>query len=697
MINILSSAVVAFLWIAAPVFGVEIPAIPPDMAVAQAEQSDNKDLLLYFEEQELTTATKRPTSVRKAPAIATVITAEEIRNMGARDLLDVLKMVPGIGISISEYGPYMVEMRGIRSTVNEKILVLIDGHSINRASYFGSSLDNFASNLPIEGIRRVEVIRGPGAALYGNSAFVAVINIVTRTPEEVDGLEVNSGGGSFGTYRANMVGGKVIGDKLRVAGNVEYYRTDGAQLTVPVDALSVNPNPLIARYSQAPGAVNLKAEKSGAYVMLEYNGLSFRGQYLTKKRGTYIGRTFILTGRDGEVQYDNYWGELAYEKRLTDTLSANIKVSYDYNNQYPNLLFYPSGFRGSFPQGGIERPLLKFDVIGAELQLDWEPFSGNHLITGFSFDQQRQYEIQQLTNFNLQTIAYLGSVQEVVPWMKSATRQTWGVYMQDEWKLPHQINLTAGVRYDHYSDFGDTVNPRAALVWSFLDNAELKILYGQAFRAPSFAELYLINVQLSGNPDLKAERIETYEGGVGWRFSRYLGVEANYFYSTITDQITIDNSTTGHYYNTGTSITQGIELGANGIASKEFSWKLNYAYQDPRNAITGRHLPYVPSQRGSASVTYTPVKYFTTTAGLIWIGPRPRDTGDTRADSPSYATIDLSATLKNFYKTLEIRGAVYNLLDTRYSDPDTSGALKRVPGDFPREGISCMTTVSYRF
>lgn len=259
-------------------------------------------------------------------------------------------------------------------------------------------------------------------------------------------------------------------------------------------------------------------------------------------------------------------------------------------------------------------------------------FQGNHLIAGVSFEELRQYDTRQLANFDPTTLpvftpAPSGALQEVANWNKDATRQIFATYLQDEWQLPAQVNLTAGVRYDHYSDFGDTVNPRAGLVWSFLENADLKLLYGQAFRAPNFQELYNINnpAQL-GNPNLKPERIQTYESGLAWRLNRYFAANVNYFYSTIKDQIDLD-SLTSTYANLHKSEIQGVEFGANGAYGADLYWKLSYAYQNPRDADTNQRLPYVPSQRASGSVNYALSKYVNLHSDVLWTGSRPRPKG----------------------------------------------------------------------
>lgn len=703
-----TKAVAASLSFVAMLAGTETPlrAQEPDSLqnppLVAAAPADKEELLMFFEEHELVTATKRSIPLRHAPAIATVITADEIRNMGARNLLDLLKMVPGVGISINEFNAMMVEVRGIRTGTSEKILVMVDGHSMNRNTN-GSAIYRAAEMFPIEMIKQVEVMRGPGSALYGNSAFVATINIITRNAAEINGLEVKGGGGSFDSYQGNLVGGIAHGDKLTVAGSVDRYQSVGARLTVPADNLTGTP------YSQAPGQTDLSVRQTDAFLKAAYGDLSVRGHYINKHQGLNVGIVSAITDRTSRIQLDDFWGELSYNRTLPGNLTATGKFTYDFYGQDPNVKIYPDGFLGLFPEGMVGQPKLKNRTYGGELQVDWDVFKGNHLIWGVSLEEMKQYDVRQFANFNPLTGAPLPSVQEVANWNKEAKREIYATYLQDEWQLPAGVNLTAGLRYDHYSDFGHSINPRAAMVWRVLDNTDLKLLYGQAFRAPNFQELYNINNPVVvGNPDLKPERIRTYEAALSWRPSRSLAANANYFYSTITDQIgwvpsTVPGSPAVNS-NLGKSKTRGIELGLNGDLSADLSWRLNYAYQDARDAGTDRRLPYVPSQRGSGSVNYAASKYLNLHGDLLWTGPRPRPRTDSRRRMPSYSTVDVAATLKNFYRTLEIQATVRNLFDKRYADPDTSGGAlnlagtaPKVPGDFPREGISTFLTATYKF
>lgn len=640
---------------------------------------------MFFDEKDLVTATKRATPLRKAPAIATIVTAEEIKNMGARNLLDVLKMAPGFGVSTNEDGQNMIEVRGIRTSISEKILMMIDGHSLNK-NITGSAIWAMSERIPVEHIKQVEIVRGPGSALYGNSAFLAIINVITKDADDIHGVEVKTGGGSFDTYKGNITAGNAWGNKLTVMGSTDYVNTRGAKLNVPFDALG------------ASGTPELGFWQTDTFLKIGYGDFSIRGGFRKAYKEEYIGLGYALA-RGGQQHMNTYWTEVAYGLRFTDNLSSNVKVYYDHWEQNPLVKILPDGFPG-FPEGMIGKPLTKDRAFGTEFQIDWDLFKGNHLVLGASYEVIEQYDTRQLANFNPLTFAPLGGpVQEVANWNQDATRRIFAIYLQDEWQVIENLNLTAGVRYDRYSDFGDTVNPRAGLVWSFLENADLKLLYGQAFRAPTFQELYNANNPIVlGNPNLKPEKIKTYEAALSYRFAQWLALTTNYFYSSINDLIDWDHSMSpGLYTNIGKARTQGVELGLYGSYFGDLSWKLGYTYQDTRNEITGEKLPYVPVQRINGSVNYAMNRYLNLHTDVLWTGSRPRTAGDTRSESPSYTTVDLAVTAKNFIRNFEIQASIHNLFDERFHDPDTSGALRSVPGDFPREGISAFLTATYKF
>ena len=225
-------------------------------------------------EVEITVATRSPKSVRKAPAIASVITQDHIRNMGARNLNDVLTMEPGIGVSINEFGVFMYEVRGIRTQLSEKILVMIDGHSLNK-SFTGSAFQSIIDEFPVENIKQVEIIRGPGSALFGANAFVAVINIITRDAADIDGLELKASGGSFDTRKINLIGGRIFENDFQASGSLDYFKTNGEKFLIEEDALTGTP------FTTTPGYAFLGTEKTDVFFKALYKDLAFKGHYST--------------------------------------------------------------------------------------------------------------------------------------------------------------------------------------------------------------------------------------------------------------------------------------------------------------------------------------------------------------------------------------------------------------------------------
>ena len=152
---------------------------------AEAQTEEEEMALVYGDKSMVSIATGSAQPLRRAPSVATVITAEDIQALGAFDLDEVLETVPGLHVSRSPvvYSPIYV-IRGIRSTVvNPEVLMLVNGIPLT-AAYGGDRGLNWGG-WPVENIARIEVIRGPGSALYGADAFSGVINIITKTSADI--------------------------------------------------------------------------------------------------------------------------------------------------------------------------------------------------------------------------------------------------------------------------------------------------------------------------------------------------------------------------------------------------------------------------------------------------------------------------------------------------------------------------------
>ena len=243
---------------------------------AQSKEAGLEEIFAIFTEEEIVvSALKRPRTVSKSPAIMSVITARQIRQMGARTVSDILEMVPGLDITMNRNGTREIGVRGILEEDSSKVKVLIDGHSINEPGSGGATF-NF-DDLVVVNIKRIEIIRGPGSALYGQNAFLAVINIITKDTADIDGFQLTTGGGSFDTQNYNILFGKEYKD-LKISGFFDYFDTKGFSKKIEQDIISTDP------VSLTPGRSQNEKEKTDLNLKLSYKNLEINSKYMKKRR-----------------------------------------------------------------------------------------------------------------------------------------------------------------------------------------------------------------------------------------------------------------------------------------------------------------------------------------------------------------------------------------------------------------------------
>jgi iron complex outermembrane receptor protein len=678
MIKILLTALIIFSF-CYPSFSVEL---------AELESETAEELLLFFEEEELVIATRHKTPVKKAPAIATVITAREIRNMGARNITDVLRKIPGIGIVMPDVAiaHATIEVRGIKADLSEKVLIMIDGHSVNDSHQSSAML--IYDDLSVDNIKKIEVIRGPGSALYGANAFTAVINIVTMEAEDIKGLQITAGRGSFDTRHYNLLFSNEWG-KLKAAVHFDYLDTNGQSFFIEQDAIGNSGDTLEWQ------------EKPDIGLNVSYGDFTLRGRYIKNRIASYIGVTNALND-ESDTEYWRGYLDLAYDKDITEDIGITSRLYSDYQSSDQYWEIFPEGFQGVHPDGVIGNPSYKERVLGGEVTLDYS-ISDHLLAAGIVYEEKKQYDVTHIANFNPNNLDPLGSMQDISEqwnFNKDVAKDIWAIYLQDVWNIKDNISLTAGIRHDHYSDFGGTTNPRAGLVWEFMKDTSLKLLYGSAFRAPSFTELYHLNNPVDiGNPDLNPEKIKTYEAGLEHRMHQNYTLRLNFFYNDVEDLIILGEKPSpteaAVWENRGSAKVKGVEAELLFDFGHDSYGYLNHSYQDPRDGETDKSLPNVPSQRANAGINLAPWKYLNANINVSWTGKRPRAEGDIRDDLSSSTLVDLTLIAKKFYETLEIRGSVYNLFDEDYRDP--SPFPVEVPNDYPTNGRMFLIEARYTF
>ncbi len=639
--------------------------------------------------------TKHEIPISKAPGIVTVITASQIKQMGFRTLVDVLRIVPGFDIATDRTGEKEVGVRGVQDLSSSKIKLLIDGHTMNWP--FGSTFSNHYSDLVVENAKKIEIIRGPGSALYGRNAFLAVINVITKDTDDIDGVQLTASGGSFDTQNYNMLFGKEFGD-LKISGFLDYFDTEGHSKTVEQDIL------FPSSFSKSPGRSQNEKEKTDLNLKLSYKNLEFKMKYMKKRKEQYIGLTDALND-DSEANNTHIFSELVYKLSLTDKLDIIPKVYYDQFNFSPLFEVRPKGFTAGpfiYPDGMKLKARAKMRIIGFENQVNYKVFDRNMLTLGGQYEWIHQHDLNYDLNYHPITSEPLSSLTDFTdtfPFMrKRLTRQVWAIYLQDEWNITKDIDLTIGVRHDHYTRFEGTTNPRVGLTWRFMEDAHLKLLFATAFRAPGYVEMFTKNnVSRFGNSNLDPEKINTFEINMGYNFTKSIRTNITYFYNRIRDNIVLGPKTPGEpqqFMNSGGSRIHGVEAEIWADFGGDNYAYANYTYQDGEDTRNRNRLPFTPEHKANFGLNVGITKYINANLHAFISSRRAREKGDTRDSLPSYSLVDLTLIGKNFMDNFEIRGSVQNLFDKDYDDPSPKNT---VPTDFPQQGRSFMIELRFQF
>jgi iron complex outermembrane receptor protein len=277
------------------------------------------------------------------------------------------------------------------------------------------------------------------------------------------------------------------------------------------------------------------------------------------------------------------------------------------------------------------------------------------------------------------------------------------LFIQDIWTLNDKWEMTYGGRYDNYSDFGSTFNPRLALVWKTSSDFTTKFLYGKAFRAPSFQEVYQANNPVAlGNLNLKPEQIKMYEVAFDYRPSKKWHVGLNLFTYDLTDKIIFvpdDKKTTYQAQNAGSQKGRGFVVEGGWQLAEKLVLTGSYSFQKATDQDDHK-VAYAPKQdvylRGDWK--FLPDWHLTTQTS--WISGRERAFNDTRPAIDDYVGVDLAVHYKKAKSPWSVSFAVRNLFDADIREPtpgpDETGMTK-IPYDLPMEGINYFIEFNYRF
>lgn len=605
--------------------------------------------------------------VGEAPSSVSVIRADEIKKFGYRTLAELLRSIRGFSISYDRNYHY-AGIRGFNrpGDYNARLLLLIDGHRVNDNIYNQAPLGtDFPLDLDL--IERIEIIRGPGSSLYGDNAFFGVINIITRSGPASG--ELSGAAGSRQTYESRASLGRRLGSDLDLLVSGSFMESRGSRRLYFREFDNPEENNGIAEQGDAD-------RSRSVFTRLRYQDLTLEGLYNTRTKGVPTGVFDTVFNDPRNNSHDEHaLVDLKYRHTFAEATTVTARLYYD---------FYT--YRGTYVYTALNKDKSVSDAVGGELLVAKQLFEKHKLLAGLEVHRNLRLYQHNYNEAPFETI-----------FSDDRHSQQWAFFVQDEFHLFDSLILNGGIRYDQYSTFGSTLNPRMALLYKPLENSTLKLLYGEAFRAPSAFEFFYAPVQAGqkANPQLKPEKIRTYEMTYEHYIGRQCKVSVSGFMNSIRHLITqrldpADNLLV--FVNSPAVKARGLEFELEGQGAGGVQGRLSYSFSKTRDSVTGKSLSNSPEHLGKLNVLI-PVPGSKLFLGLEEQYTSQRTTPD-GSKTRGFAVTNVTLLARNVAKGLEISVSGYNLFNTRYSDP---GVEDRRPDAIPQDGRSFRVKLTYAF
>lgn len=583
----------------------------------------------------VSSATTYQQRLQDAPSSASVITREQIRLHGYRTIADALASLPGVYISYDRSYRF-IGVRGLSrpGDYNSRVLMLVDGVRVND-NIFNQAYLGTESIVDISRVERIEYIPGPGASIYGDNAFLGVVNVITTPAKSSRNNEAEFTWYNDNTVKVGTEWGTKIQDDGYLKLSADVYDSQGRNW-----------------YYKEYGATARNADTDRSEkMMLKYEQGNFELASLIMQRskrfptGAYETDFGDTRSRSKDQQF---FVSVNWTQALTEAIEARLHADvsgFEYRGNYPT--------NGVVNQDATEgyRQTTDVRLTGVANQHKW--VSGIELIR----DSQQKMRNVDLNPFT----EYL-----------DVSRQSfkYGVYLQDEWRLSSSWLFNVGARYDHYQTFGGTFNPRAALVFQPSSKSTYKLMYGRAFRAPNVYERFYggdTTFTNKANPHLQPEFINAFELTWDYQWNRqittHLGLFRNDMHRLIVSGL--DPIDQRYVFNNGLdAVSYGVEM--------SLDWRIhrwhylgNMTFQDARNEQTNAWLDNSPRVMTKHLIEYTFNNNWELAFDNYYMSRRLTRAGDT----DGFVLSRLHLVRNNILPNTTLMVGVDNLFNAQFGDP----------------------------
>lgn len=640
------------------------------------------------------------------PYIISVLDGGDLEKLGISTLGEALELIPGVDIATDLVDMKTPVFRGSNPFAFGQIKLLIDGMLAN-----DTYIDGFSGYLymPIEMVKRIEVVRGPGSKTDGINAFAGSIQVITYA-EEI-GEPLNRVFAKTGSYDSLAVGftSSATEGKLRIHADGYYFQDDKTLYTGP-DAAATGiynfqtpyytiDNTALAQSGDAP----LQTTTYALGLQLDYDAFTFKARSTHFTHGSAYGLNGLLPQEDDRIKIPTYLLELGWDEHFGD-LEAIIKIGAKYDSLSSDARPAPPGFELPSLSDPLHQKVTFTEGFYGVHQADQRSFyqstylkySGidNHQITaGYRLSREETYDIITITT-DRDTGTNLVDYSETVPFFDiNAKRDTAMFSLQDQWEIGPKLGILYGINIEKTSLSEVQYDPRISLVYQSDMQHIFKAIYSHSHRNPSWQELYTLNnTARVGNTDLKPETVDAFELAFIQKFNGNSYLQADIFY--LINKYQIDKNNAQHFFlNNHNTDIYGLELEVSAQILPHDRLYASYSYVDGSDD-QGNPLANVAQHLAKASYLYNFSQEFSAGTVLKYVGSKSRVAGDPRDDTPSYFTADLSARYQNLANQFSVTGSVKNLADADVVYPSEPYTYIN---DYPQDGRTFLLTLSKEF
>lgn len=661
---------------------------------SNTEEEPEMAALLSMLEEETELATQNRMNADYVPGMVTLLHGSEMLARGHQTVAEALNEVAGFYVTYNNGGVVVTTVRGVgASLTGNNLKIMLNGIPVNRP--VDASAD-WAMRLPLTQVEQIEVIRGPGAALYGEYAFSGVLNIITR-----DANMVALSGGNDELMQGDVALSHDVNAKLstRLNASIRQRKDSGHQTNLDNFARGGN--------GYAPGNIDDQEQQGLIIAGLNYEGFALDINYARTTRGGWYGRLAAMP-EDRAPRIETVFNA---EVRNTWEINPDLEITLRSSLLQTDLedaeyLPIPRGVNPPGPAPIVASDQFRQDInedISRRnaLSLHWNGWHNHRIFAELSHSKSEVTDSALFVAIDDGDAVQSSDDRNLV--QEDAQRSLRSATVQDQWSLHEQLEITLGLRFDDYDDLGEAFSPRAAAVWRFDDNDLFKVQYAEAFRPPSLANVYPGPNTFPGTiyTRLRDENIATTEIAYIHRGANY-HFRSTIFYSEIKDLIEffIQPGQPPIWRNRGDLRARGIELEWRQEINRQWQWDSNLAYtkaedkQDTDDRLFGS-LAWL----GNLSLTWMPTANQRHTLSAHYAGTQ--EGSDTIAfvpeqSFPAHSTFDYTLTLDHLagIRNLSLTASVRNLADENFN---TVPNPTQYPEGLPGEGRSAWLGLQYEF